>query len=1066
MKKFIALFTIAVICSSVGKAQYVNIPDSNFRYYLKSWYPACFNTAGQMDTTCSEIVNTESLGFDSYYNSNVKNFEGLQYFKRLKSFDCRNIDANDTFPRFPDSLVTLICQSMYGTPVLPPLPASLKFFDCSYSYNLDSLPLLPPGLKHLDCTNCWYLSKLPINLPPALRYLNINGSGQFHSSTPLVLPALPASLDTLSCQETSLTSLPAIPNGITYINCSRSPITSLPALPNSITYLDCSYFKWNNWNPEDTTTIDLPALPSSLKYLSCHSSGFRAMQPLPAGLEKLICNGVPVSSSISFPSTLTWLEINNCAMRSYPVLPSRLSYLDCSYNPFYNITSFPDSLTFLACNRDSLSSLPALPTGLIGMSCSDNMLTNLPSLPIGLQSLSCVSNRLVLLPALPSTLTSLGCQSNRLASLPTLPDMLGDLDCSSNQLISLPPLNRGLWNLNCSNNQLTDLPAITSDNITYIYCQGNNIYCLPKLPLKTPGNWLFVEIDDKIKCLPNTSPNIFITAYDSMGMLISQLPLCNPTNNISHCQAFPVLQGNVFVDNNNNGVKDANEPVKANARINLTNSSYTFSGNSGKYEIAADSTGNYTLSALPRRYYRYAPATYNFNFINYDTLVTERNFALQIDSIVDELTIRVTPINWAARPGFAFPYLISYENTGTTTISPDIVFDYDQLRLSYNTSSVAGVVDNNNVLSYNTGSLSPGESGSFTGFFTLKTTVPLGDTINAKATITANAFNAADSVQTIVGGAFDPNDKQATPQLSPSQVAAGKYIDYTIRFQNTGTDTAFNIVISDTLNENLQANTLQMLVSSHTCKATVKDNIVFFEFLHILLPDSNVNELKSHGFVSFRIQPQTTIIPNTIIPNKAAIYFDYNAPVITNTAGTLIKDFTVVPLKLVSLSAVPQTDNTSSLYWNTANEINTNNFVIEQGSDGSRFSAVTSVAAKGKASNAYHAVVTDAKQSLVFYRLKIVDNDGSFSYSPIIKIDRRKNAAGFSVLTNPVKDLIILHCTNNSLNHTQVSLINSNGIVVRSFLMQPGNQYIDVKGLPTGIYYLRTETGSSRILVQ
>ena len=84
-----------------------------------------------------------------------------------------------------------------------------------------------------------------------------------------------------------------------------------------------------------------------------------------------------------------------------------------------------------------------------------------------------------------------------------------------------------------------------------------------------------------------------------------------------------------------------------------------------------------------------------------------------------------------------------------------------------------------------------------------------------------------------------------------------------------------------------------MITSSHNCKATVKDNIVFFEFLNILLPDSNVNELKSHGLVSFRIKPQTTVAPNSIITNKAAIYFDYNAPVITNTAGTLIKEFTV-----------------------------------------------------------------------------------------------------------------------------------------------------------------------------
>jgi uncharacterized repeat protein (TIGR01451 family) len=379
---------------------------------------------------------------------------------------------------------------------------------------------------------------------------------------------------------------------------------------------------------------------------------------------------------------------------------------------------------------------------------------------------------------------------------------------------------------------------------------------------------------------------------------------------------------------------------------------------------------------------------------------------------------------------------------------------------------VSGVMDNTDYLAYSTGPIVPGESNSFIGYFTLKTTVPLGDTLNAKATISANTFTAYDSVQTIVRGAFDPNDKQATPQLSPSQVASGKYIDYTIRFQNTGTDTAFSVVISDTLSDDLQKGTLQMLASSHNCKTTVKDNIVFFEFLNILLPDSNVNEPMSHGFVSFRIKPQTTVAPNTTITNKAAIYFDYNAPIITNTAGTLIKDFTVVPLRLVSFSAVPQSDNTVSLYWNTANEINTKHFVIERSNDGLRFNSITTVAAKGNANNNYNANVTDANTGVVFYRLKMEDRDGSFTYSPVIKIDRRKNTAGFSLLTNPVIDFIIINTTDRGLNNTQASIINMQGAVVKTFVVREGSQTVEIKDLPKGVYYLRTVNGSQKIMLQ
>ncbi len=386
--------------------------------------------------------------------------------------------------------------------------------------------------------------------------------------------------------------------------------------------------------------------------------------------------------------------------------------------------------------------------------------------------------------------------------------------------------------------------------------------------------------------------------------------------------------------------------------------------------------------------------------------------------------------------------------------------------LFINTSSLAGVVDNGSMLSFNAGSFAPGQSGSFIGYFTLKTTAALGDSLRSHSTMTVNNYETTDNNTVIIRGAFDPNDKQATPQLTPSQAAAGGYIDYTIRFQNTGTDTAFNIVISDTLSSSLQWNTLQMTATSHNCKATVKDGIVYFEFLNIFLPDSNVNEIKSHGFVSFKIKPQPTVAVNSTINNKAAIYFDYNSPVITNTAGTLIKDFTVVPLRLISFSAVPINNNTAALYWVTANEINTRNFVIEKSVDGVRFNMIGNIAASNNASNHYNSNVTDAENSIVYYRLKIVDNDGRYNYSPVIKIDRRKNNIGLSILSNPVRDVVSIATNDQALNNSSCKIINSQGAVVKTFIIRQGSQTIDVKGLPAGIYYLKTSSGSNRILIQ
>lgn len=134
-------------------------------------------------------------------------------------------------------------------------------------------------------------------------------------------------------------------------------------------------------------------------------------------------------------------------------------------------------------------------------------------------------------------------------------------------------------------------------------------------------------------------------------------------------------------------------------------------------------------------------------------------------------------------------------------------------------------------------------------------------------------------------GAFDPNDKNAFPKGLGEQhfIEPGQPIDYLVRFQNTGTDTAFTVVIQDTLSPYLNPATLQMGAASHPFRWQLKgEGLLNIIFENILLPDSSANELASHGFVSFRIRQQEGLDLPTIVTNEAAIYFDFNDPVITN----------------------------------------------------------------------------------------------------------------------------------------------------------------------------------------
>lgn len=135
-------------------------------------------------------------------------------------------------------------------------------------------------------------------------------------------------------------------------------------------------------------------------------------------------------------------------------------------------------------------------------------------------------------------------------------------------------------------------------------------------------------------------------------------------------------------------------------------------------------------------------------------------------------------------------------------------------------------------------------------------------------------------------GAYDPNDKQGFPVgVGPQHlIRENTDIEYLIRFQNTGTDTAFTVVVRDTLTAALDSRLIRFGASSHPYEVEkTTDNVLIFRFKNIRLVDSFTNEPLSHGYLTFHIAQQPNLPYGTQIHNSAAIYFDFNPPVITNT---------------------------------------------------------------------------------------------------------------------------------------------------------------------------------------
>jgi uncharacterized repeat protein (TIGR01451 family) len=114
------------------------------------------------------------------------------------------------------------------------------------------------------------------------------------------------------------------------------------------------------------------------------------------------------------------------------------------------------------------------------------------------------------------------------------------------------------------------------------------------------------------------------------------------------------------------------------------------------------------------------------------------------------------------------------------------------------------------------------------------------------------------------------------------------WLTYTIHFQNTGTSSAINIVVKDSLDSGLDPTTFRLLSYSHPINVNITGSNVSFGFPNIHLPDSNSNEALSHGLIQYKIKPNGILPAGTIFSNKADIYFDYNLPITTNTTYTPI----------------------------------------------------------------------------------------------------------------------------------------------------------------------------------
>ena len=378
-----------------------------------------------------------------------------------------------------------------------------------------------------------------------------------------------------------------------------------------------------------------------------------------------------------------------------------------------------------------------------------------------------------------------------------------------------------------------------------------------------------------------------------------------------------VVNGRVFVDNNSNCLSNSGENNVPATVVRLEPGPYYGNtNNSGQYSVQVP-YGTYDVFAEHPVLEQGCPATQ----VVQQPVHNNVHVPMEAGSPLD---MHVNMTSGAARPGFEYAVAV---NVGNLTASPTgtvtLVVQYDAV-LSLIYANPAPTSTAGNTLTWT------GSAFNFTNAFQTRTVQLrfqvlgdvglLGTDLITTATVSnsntdVDLTNNAFSLVRTISGAFDPNDKLATTSMGNNsiwQLNEDEWIDYTIRFQNTGTDTAFNVVITDTLQPNLDPGTIIMGAASHAFSWELRDaGTVKFYFPNIQLPDSNINEPRSQGFVSFRIRPHLPVLPGTVITNIANIYFDFNPPVITEPS-VLVAEFSTgvgeVDEPRLQLSPVPVSD--------------------------------------------------------------------------------------------------------------------------------------------------------------
>ncbi len=373
------------------------------------------------------------------------------------------------------------------------------------------------------------------------------------------------------------------------------------------------------------------------------------------------------------------------------------------------------------------------------------------------------------------------------------------------------------------------------------------------------------------------------------------------------------VNGVVYADLDANCAQDASDPGLPYRVLEI--------GPGGNYALTADD-GSYSTELF------YGSYDLDAAFTNYDIICPALPAPFVLDAITPSATIDLsaeptfgpdvrTHLNAGVhRPGFPVSYSVVVQNDGPYAFTDLLLhLNYDPI-LTFTSAEGGGAFMAAGHVQWTALSLAPFQSVTYIVQLAVpNSTALIGTSMNGTATVAptpadSDPSNDSYSITRTVVNSYDPNDKLARTSSQTSDayyfLDIDTYIDYTVRFQNTGTAEAINVVVNDTISDLFDMLSLEVLGASHPFTAQLlPGRTLSFTFADIMLPDSTTDLLGSQGFVSFRLKLFPGLPMQAVVPNAADIYFDFNDPIRTNTASLITEISVGVPEAITTMGLRP-----------------------------------------------------------------------------------------------------------------------------------------------------------------